>query len=75
MKCYIVRKQRPRGIREKSVKNLDSMVTSELVEIWIKFHLNPKSVILAFITGSIQVCFQRKTFKIENGRIAVKAMY
>jgi hypothetical protein len=53
----------PRGTREKNVKNLDSVVTSELVGIWIKFYLNPKSVILAFVTGSIQVMFPEKNVK------------
>jgi hypothetical protein len=43
--------------------------------IWIKIHLNPKTVVSAFIVGSIQFMFQRITFRIENGTIAVKAEY
>jgi hypothetical protein len=43
--------------------------------ISIKIYLNRKTVISAFIVGSIQVMFPRKIFKIENGTIAVKAVY
>jgi hypothetical protein len=50
------------------------MTCTELVGIWMKIHLNPKPVILAFIIGSIQVMFPKKTFNIENGTIAVKAV-
>jgi uncharacterized membrane protein YraQ (UPF0718 family) len=32
--------------------------------IWIKIHLNPKTVISAFIIGSIQVMFPEK--KLQN---------
>jgi hypothetical protein len=47
---------------------LTDTLDSELIGIWLKIHLNPKTVISAFIIGSIQViCFQRKTLKIENG--------
>jgi hypothetical protein len=40
-----------------------------------KIHLNPRTVISAFIIKSIQVMFPEKTFRIENGTIAVKAVY
>jgi hypothetical protein len=44
------------------------------VGIWIKIYLNPKTVISAFIIGSIQTMFLEKTFRIENDAIAVKAV-